>query len=123
MKTLIAFIGLLCMMSCINKNGDKARILSKEKMQDVMWDIIRADVLADQFIKKDSLKNAPLENGKLQNKIFALHKVTRDDYYKSYDYYISQTDQMRVILDSMTAKAERERSKMMQEHHSGPPPK
>ncbi len=123
MKVLIVTIAIFCMIGCANKGGNNPGILPREKMQAVMWDIIGADAFTEQFVKKDSLKNATLENIKLQNKIFALHKVTRADYYKSYDYYISQTDLMRVILDSMTNKAERNRTQMMQQHYSGPQPK
>lgn len=64
--------------------------------------------------KKDSLRNPELENAELQNKIFELHKVTRSDYYKSYNYYITQTDIMTVLLDSMIAKAERDRSDLLE---------
>ncbi len=118
MKGLVITIAMLCTIGCANKVDNKG-ILSKEKMQAVMWDIIGADVFTEQFVKKDSLKNALVENMQLQNKIFALHKVTRADFYKSYDYYTSHTDLMRVILDSMSAKAERDRAKMLQKQYSG----
>ncbi|MEO5889755.1 MAG: DUF4296 domain-containing protein [Ferruginibacter sp.] len=111
MRVFIATIVLLGMIGCADKGSD-AKILDKEKMQAVMWDIINADVFTDQFVKKDSLKNASLENMQLQNKIFALHKVTRADYYRSYDYYLSHGDVMKVILDSMSVKGERDRGKM-----------
>ncbi|MBC7687648.1 MAG: DUF4296 domain-containing protein [Aquabacterium sp.] len=115
MKKIFVIILMLSIAGCSENNSDG--ILAKEKMQAVMWDIIGADFFTEQFIKKDTLKNARIENMQLQNKIFALHKVSRADYYKSYDYYIAHTDLMRVILDSMTAKAERDRTKMMEEQH------
>jgi hypothetical protein len=74
-----------------------------------MWDIIRAEVFTDQFMKKDSSKKIAMENLKLQNAIFSIHKVTRSQYFRSYDYYISHTDLIRLVLDSMSAKAERDR--------------
>jgi hypothetical protein len=111
---------LLCAVGCADKGGKPLRKLSIEKMQEVMWDIIEADVFTDRFIKKDSLKNASVENMKLQNKIFALHKVTRADYYESYEYYTVHADLMKVILDSMSAKAERDRTKMAREHFMKP---
>ena len=79
-----------------------------------MWDIIRADVFTEQFIKRDTLKKPALENMQLQKKIFAIHHVTREDYYKSYEYYVSHADLMKVILDSMTSKADRDRVKVLQ---------
>ncbi|MBC7887562.1 MAG: DUF4296 domain-containing protein [Ferruginibacter sp.] len=116
MKVLAATIALFFMTGCAHKDNRSPKILDREKMQVVMWDIIGADVFTEQFIKKDSLKNGAVENAKLQNRIFALHKITRDQYYKSYDYYITHTDLMRVVLDSMTARAERDRTKMILKH-------
>ncbi len=84
-----------------------------------MWDIIGADVFTENFVKKDSLINASIENMQLQNKIFSMHKVSRADFYKSYEYYLSHTDLLQVILDSMVAKAERDRNGMMEKYRGG----
>jgi len=86
-----------------------------------MWDIIGADVFTEQFIKKDSVKNPSMENMKLQNKIFAIHKITKVDFYKSYQYYLAHADQMKIILDSITSKAERDRTKMLDKHYNKKP--
>jgi Domain of unknown function (DUF4296) len=116
MKYLVITLLIFVAISCTNKTGTPAGILGKEKMQAVMWDMIRADSFTDQFIKKDSSKNIVLENMKLQNAIFSIHKVTRSDYYKSYDYYISHTDLIRVVLDSMSAKAEMDRGELYRQN-------
>lgn len=123
MKGLLITILFFCMISCSNRDTNIKGILSQEKMQAVMWDIIGADVFTEQYIKKDSLKNSAIENMQLQNKIFALHKVSRDDYYRSYDYYITHTNKMKTMLDSMAAKAERNRSKIMEQQHNAGQPK
>jgi len=108
-------------LGCSNSKSKSSGILPKEKMQAVMWDIIEADVFTEQFIKKDSLKNLSMENMQLQNKIFAIHKTTKADFYKSYDYYLAHADQMRIILDSITAKAERDRTKMLEKQYNKKP--
>jgi len=109
MKYLIFIIGFFFIVGCNDKTGTPSGVLGKEKMQSVMWDIIRAEVFTEQFMKKDSSKNIAIENLKLQNAIFSIHKVTRSQYFRSYDYYISHTDLIRLVLDSMSAKAERDR--------------
>ena len=114
MKVLVVTILFFCITGCANKDTNIKGILSKEKMQAVMWDIIGADVFTEQFVKKDSSKNAAVENMQLQNKIFTLHKVSRADFYKSYDYYVEHTNLMKAMLDSMTVQAERNRSKIME---------
>lgn len=123
MKRIIGTILLFSMLGCSTRQEKSSGILPKEKMQAVMWDIIGADVFTEQFIKKDTLKNPVIENMQLQNKIFAIHKTTKVDFYKSYDYYMSRTDQMRIILDSITAKAERDRSKMIEKQYNSKPTK
>jgi len=109
MKYLIFIIGFFFIVGCNDKTGTPSGVLGKEKMQSVMWDIVRAEVFTEQFMKKDSSKNIAMENLKLQNAIFSIHKVTRSQYFRSYDYYISHTDLIRLVLDSMSAKAERDR--------------
>ena len=120
MRAVVAILLLVMVHGCTSKNEDN-NILPRDKMQAVMWDIIGADVFTHQFIRKDSLKNASVENMQLQNKVFKLHKVTREDFYKSYDHYLAHADMMKVILDSMSAKAERNRMNMIRQHSGGQP--
>lgn len=117
MKGLIVTIALLSLMGCTGKGTNKG-LLAKDKMQAVLWDIIQADSFTKQFIERDSSKKPSLENAQLQKKIFAIHKVSKEDFYKSYDYYISNTELMSALLDSMTIQAERNRSKMLEKQHS-----
>lgn len=124
MRQFIIIALLTLIIGCTGKGRNFSGIISKEKMEIVMWDLIQADVFTEQFIKKDTTKNAVLENMQLQNKIFSIHNITKADYYKSYEYYITQSGQMKQMLDSMTAKAERNRTKMHEQHagSSGPQP-
>ncbi|MEO7768089.1 MAG: DUF4296 domain-containing protein [Ferruginibacter sp.] len=117
MKRLVMVWVIICMIGCRGNNSNSSgKIVDKEKMGSVMWDIIGADVFTEQFVKKDTSKSASLENIKLQNKIFALHNISRADYYKSYEYYLSHTDLMKTILDTMIARGERDRTKIVEQH-------
>ncbi len=109
MKIIILFIGLALMNSCGNKDQLPAGVLKPEKMQAVLWDVIKADVFTTDFIKKDSSKNATAENLKLQQQIFAIHKITKADFYTSYDYYKTNTVEFKKIIDSMVTQAERKK--------------
>jgi hypothetical protein len=95
-------------ISCKNKNSLPAGILDREKMQTVLWDVIRAQSFTENFIKKDSTKNLILENAKLQQEIFAINHVTKDEFYTSYDYYGKHTELMATLLDSLEASTNRE---------------
>lgn len=106
-RLIIYLSGLVILYSCGNKNKIPTGILMQDKMQAVLWDVIRADAFTEEFIKKDTSKNAVTENLKLQQQIFAIHKVTREDFYNSYDYYKKNTAVFKIILDSIIARNER----------------
>ena len=111
MRTGIAFFFMSCILvSCNDKNKLPSGILKPEKMQAVLWDIMRADAFTTNFIKKDSSKNDAEENIKLQKKVFALHQVSSENFYKSYDYYKTNTNLFKSILDSMITNANRTRN-------------
>ena len=103
---LIAF----CAASCKDKNALPAGILSKEKMQAVLWDVIRAEAFTNSYIKKDTTKNKNLvlEDAKLQHQIFAINNVTKDEFYTSYDYYRMHPDLLLAVLDSIDTKNSKE---------------
>ena len=106
-RMIILLAGLALVGSCTNKDKMPEGILKPEKMQAVLWDVIKADVFTTDYIKKDTAKNAAAENLKLQQQIFAIHKITKADFYNSYDYYKTNTVVFRKIVDSMIAQAER----------------
>jgi len=97
--------------SCKNKipNG----ILNQEKMQLVMWDIMRAEVLTDNFIGRDTSKNRVIENIKLQKQIFRLNGVTKEAYYNSLEYYKTKPTLFNTMLDSLAARVARDRDKII----------
>ena len=103
-KMYIFLFGLVIFQACKSKDAIPGGILNPDKMQAVLWDVIRADAFTTGFIKKDSAKNAETENLKLQQQVFAIHKVSKAEFYRSYDYYKSNTELFKKILDSMTLK-------------------
>ncbi|MEN9569549.1 MAG: hypothetical protein RL172_780 [Bacteroidota bacterium] len=120
-KTVVCIFGawLLLATSC---SSDKGKVLSPQKMEVVMWDFLQADTYTEFYLKKDSSINATLKNAALQQKVFELHKISKEDFYKSYQYYNNKPEEMRMILDSVSAKAERKRSMMMERKYSNPKP-
>ena len=109
MRIIFLLAGLVLINSCDSKNKVPAGVLKPDKMRAVLWDIIKADVFTAEFIKKDSAKNAALENLKLQQQIFAIHKITKADFYRSYDYYKAHTEIFKKVMDSMVVRAEKDR--------------
>ncbi len=109
-KVIAAIIVPVLLFACggNNKKADDS-ILKKEKMQAVLWDVLRADAFAFQFIIKDTLKKPEAEMAKMQQQIFAVHKTTRDIFYKSLNYYKQHPDIFQPMLDSMINKYTRDK--------------
>ncbi len=119
MKLLIALISIVVLTGCGNKDKAPAGVLNKEKMTVVMWDLLEANSYTQQYLRRDTLKNSSIENMKMQQQIFNLHKVTKEDFYRSYDYYSTQPDQMKTLLDSIVSLGERNKIKMIEQHRGG----
>lgn len=95
------------LISCGSKDEIPETILKPDKMQAVLLDVIKAQAFTDQYIKKDSTKNAEKENLKMQQEIFNIHHVSKEEFYKSYDYYKTHTALFNQMLDSITVQDER----------------
>lgn len=101
---------LILFISCA-KSKFPDDVIQPEKMQAVFWDVMRADILTTDYIMKDSSKIPTLENITLQKKIFLVHGVTKDQFYKSFDYYAKHPGLMTTLLDSVVAKQNRNKFK------------
>lgn len=110
MKILIMALVLSFLLpACGNKNNIPKGILKQDKMQKVLWDVLQADAFTFQYISKDSSKKPEAAMAALQQQIFATHKTTRGEFYKSYDYYKKHPDIMAPLLDSMISKYTRDK--------------
>ena len=96
---LLAFLFFSC-----SEKEKKAGILSENKMREVMWDMVRADQYVTDFLIKDSTLKQNEESIKLYEEIFHLHKITRQQFQKSLEYYSSRPDLFRPLIDSLAAR-------------------
>lgn len=104
----------LILISCGSKNAIPPEVLQPGKMQLVLWDIMRADAATTQHLQTYTSPEAAAENVKLQKQVFAIHNITREDFYISLDYYKAHTNLMKVMMDSMVNKATREKVNILQ---------
>ncbi len=104
-KLLLIFLISRFAFACSDKNELPKGILPRQKMQDVMWDIIRAEEFLNGFvIYKDTSIDKIAESKKWYDKIYQLHKITKKDFDKSYAYYKDHPVLMKQILDSLSKK-------------------
>jgi len=109
---LACLSAIVCfLVSCTDKDKIPVGILPKEKMQLVIWDMIQAERFRESFIR-DSSQNLKAETFKLYAQVFETHKVSKDEFIKSYKFYMSRPDIARGMFDSLATKANRRREEM-----------
>ena len=89
------------------KDSIPSGIIDHKKMQEILWDVLRADALSQQLINIDPAKSLAVENIKLTRKVFSIHNITEEQFEKSYSYYTHHPDMMRNMLDSLNAQKTR----------------
>jgi hypothetical protein len=99
------------LVSCTDKGKIPAGVLAKDKMEKVLWDMIQAERFRETFIR-DSSKDLKSETFKLYAQVFKIHKVSKDEFIKSYKFYMSRPDIARDMFDSLATKANRRREEL-----------
>ncbi|HEX2846214.1 MAG TPA: DUF4296 domain-containing protein [Chitinophagaceae bacterium] len=90
-------------MACSDKNKLPKDVLPQPKMQAVMWDMIRAgDFLNNYVFYRDTSVDKIAETQKWNEKIFQIHKITREQFDKSYAYYRQHPQLMKAVMDSIS---------------------
>jgi len=81
-KVSIAILAFI-FFSCNDSNYVPAGIIQPPQMQNIFWDMIRGDILAQEIVKKDSTQTIKSERFSLTEKIFAIHNTDRSAFKKS----------------------------------------
>ena len=99
---------LLAFLSCAEKNDLPSGVVGKEKMQQIVWDMIQADQYYKEYVEKDSLKkDVKKERYALYDEVFKMHKVDRATFDKSFEYYSAHPKLMKEVFDSMSVQGNR----------------
>ena len=90
-------------------------------MEKVLWDMMLADRYASQFLIRDSLKiNVKEETFKMYDEVFQIHHISKDEFIKSYKYYLNRPDLNKVMFDSLAARGSRGRDSLYKKSHKKP---
>jgi hypothetical protein len=105
MRCILIISVSILFYSC--KDSKPSGIIAQNKMQEILWDVLRADALSQQLSSRDAAKSLPAENLKLTRQVFSIHNITEEQFEKSYSYYTHHPDMMRTMLDSLNAQKTR----------------
>lgn len=97
---LIIFLSL-SISSCQDRNKVPANILPPKKMQAVLWDMMRADKLASDFILRDTSLERDAESIKMYQEVLAIHSLSKEKFRESFNWYKDHPVVLKVIMDSI----------------------
>jgi len=106
-RTGFVLLVILTMISCSRKGKVPSSFIQQEEMVNLLWDMSLAEEFAESFVAKDSTKNKEIETQKEYEKVFAVHHVSRETFERSYEYYKSDPELMKTVIDSANALAQR----------------
>lgn len=86
--------------SCKNNNTPKG-IISPNQMKQMMKEMVQAEVFVSNYVLKDTTKKHKEETMKLYQTIFTIHKTDSQTFLKSFDYYMSNPNIAKEMLDSL----------------------
>jgi hypothetical protein len=101
MRTPLIGVLLLLAVACNNDNKIPKGVLPKERMEAVLWDIMRADEMVNLQYTKDTSINRFDSSARLYQQVFRLHKTDAVAFKKSFKYYQSRPDLLKPVFDSL----------------------
>lgn len=109
----LAIVCVLIITSCSDNQKVPKDIIQKDRMQAIMWDMIQADRYTNEFLPKikDSLYDKT-DVLKVYQNVFNIHGITKDEFLKSYKFYLDHPDIAKVMFDSIASQAERRRAEI-----------
>ncbi len=89
-------------------------ILPVDKMKLIIWDLTQAGNYATYLKDKDtSIKRL---NTMYMGEVLKIYHISQDDFFKSFKYYQSDPSLNKILFDSVSAYAQRQRSVMYKMH-------
>lgn len=112
MRNVFVMLLICFAAACSNNKTVPDHVLKPEKFQKILADVFLADALSTERSFKDTALKIKDENAAYFLKVFEQYGVTKNEFMRSYNYYLSRPDLLRPITDSISAVLERENTKL-----------
>jgi hypothetical protein len=115
MRWIAGWLIILIVSGCTDNKKIPPGIIEQPRMEKILWDMMQADRYVASFIVPDRRDDSAVKKEKtavLYEQVFRLNKISRDDFLKSYKFYLGRPDLTKVMFDSIAARADRQRNEM-----------
>lgn len=102
-KCIVMGYALLLLSACSDNRKIPSSIMQPEKFQAILTDVLLADALSLERSFKDTAIIITDENAKYFLKVFQLHNVSKNEFMKSYNFYLQRPDLLKTITDSISS--------------------
>jgi len=103
---LFAFV---CFVSC--NSGTPKNVLPVSTMKVVMFDMLKADEWYARKLAGDTLMLRIKDDIPLYEQVFAIHKLTKKEFFDSYHYYEAHPIAYKELIDSLETYANKQKLK------------
>jgi hypothetical protein len=102
---------LVLFVSC--NGGTPKNVLPINTMKVVMFDMLKADEWYAQKLVGDTLMLRVKDDIPLYEQVFAIHKLTKKEFFDSYHYYEAHPVAYKELVDSLESYANKQKLKII----------
>ncbi len=108
MKYMLVLVCSFLLFSCSGGSDAPKDIIGRQKMETILWQLMQADEFtASAYPLRDSTHNLTTERIRRYKQVFALNQTSKEEFEKSYQYYMAHPDITKVMFDSISSRANR----------------
>lgn len=107
MKYFFFLVISLCLFSCSSNDGAPSGIIGRSKMETILWQLMQVDEFTANAFARDTLHSMTTERIRRYKRVFELNQTNKDQFEKSYNYYMAHPDISKVMFDSISSRANR----------------
>lgn len=110
MKRGLVFILIIGAFSACSSGDNKIpkNVLPVDKMKLIIWDLTQAGSYANYLKEKDT--SSKRLNTMYMAEVLKIHHISKEDFFKSFKFYQSDPSLNKVLFDSVSAYAQRQRA-------------
>lgn len=117
MKGIVFLLLVFLWAGCSQADVIPGDIIPKNKMETILWQLMQTDEFVNYTVVRDTTLSLDKQRIKLYNQVLMLNKVSREEFKKSYQFYMAHPAISKVMFDSLSVKGNRpyEQPKLLQQ--------